>query len=248
MSARSAFFGLVAAALLAPCVAVAADEKPVAGSLTPTTTPAPPIGVLNSSDQLPRQQRVKSGAPVRRLSPSEIYARDHARPAPSFATVRPQMRKPLPGEGPDEVNDAKVASATAAGAPAKAPKRSRQLASRPALDGFLSDNQSAETHALEKPAGDRKSAKKKVAKKAATSATATAAAVPPPAPAPELIVRPPTPAAIYEHAAAQYRDLRRRDLEMVRHLLPPQQYAAKLAAIEAAYHPQDSFRSDRRDR
>ena len=230
MSVRPTLFGLVAAALLAPGFAMAADEHPATGSLTWTTSPASPIGVLTSPEQLPRQPRTQSSAPVRRLSPSEIYARDHARRTPSFATVRPQMRKPLPGEGPDQAKDAKETQA--ASAPAKAPKPARQVAGKPALDGFLN-----EKPATEKPLDDKPAPKTKIVKKT-TRTTTTATVVTPPAPMmPEFIVRPRTPAAIYEGAAVQYRDLRRRDLETVRHLLPQQQYAAKLAAIEAAYHP-----------
>jgi hypothetical protein len=143
------------------------------------------------------------------------------------------MRKPLPGEGPDQAKEAKETKP--AGAPAKPPNPARPVAAKPTLDGFLDA-----TPAAEKPASNRTAPKKKIVKKTTTTTTTTTAAtvVTPSAPmTPEFIVRPPTPAAIYEHAAVQYRDLRRRDLEMVRHLLPPQQYAAKLAAIEAAYHP-----------
>ncbi|MDB5367370.1 MAG: hypothetical protein JWM77_3297 [Rhodospirillales bacterium] len=232
MSIRRTLFGLAAAALLAPGFALAADEKPATGSLTSTTSPTPPMGVLTSPDQLPRQPRAQSSTPVHRLSPSEIYARDHARRVPSFATVRPQMRKPLPGEGPDQAKEAKETKA--ASARAKPPNPARPVAAKPALDGILDA-----TPAAEKPANDRPAPKKKIVKKTTTTTTTTAATVvTPSAPmTPEFIVRPPTAAAIYEHAAVQYRDLRRRDLEMVRQLLPPQQYAAKLAAIEAAYHP-----------
>lgn len=235
MLVRPTLLRIVAAALLAPAVAFAAEEP---GKLTSTTSPAPPMGVLSSSpDRLPTQGQSTSSQvtparpPVRRLSPSEIYARDHARrapaAAPSFATVRPPMRKPLPGEGPDNPSpkDAKAAKEAAA---APKPAKAEKPAAAPALDGFLA----------EKPEPKAPVAKAKVVKKKTTTTTVTAGLPPGPAPIPELIVRPATPAQIYERAAAQYRSLRSRDLEMVRHLMPSQQYEAKLAAIEASYHPQ----------
>lgn len=228
MPVRPVLLRLVAAALLAPAVAMAAEEP---APKSAAATPAPPMGVLNSSDRLPIQApQTESRPPARRLSPSEIYARDHAarRPPsalpPSFATVRPQMRKPLPGEGPDNPAPEKAAASKLPVAPA--PKAASKAANTEAspLDGLLAD----------KPAPKAPAAKTKTVKKTTTTTTATV--LPPVAPSmPEIIVRPATPAAIYERAAMQYRALRRRDLDLVRHLLPQQQYEDKLAAIEASY-------------
>jgi hypothetical protein len=230
MLVRPALLRFVAAALLAPAVAWAAEEP---GKLTSTTAPAPPLGVLSASpDRLPTQGQLSAGnttsarPPARRLSPSEIYAREHARRAPavpSFATVRPPMRKPLPGEGPDNAKEAK--------APAPKPAAPATKAAAPAIDGFFAEKAEAKAPAA-KPKVVKKTTPTKPVTTAAVSATATPAAIP------ELIVRPATPAAIYERAAKQYRSLRSRDLEMVRHLLPPQQYEDKRAAIDASYHPQ----------
>lgn len=243
MSARLPLLALVAAALLAPGLAVAQEKAASTPAPAPNALPVQPLGVLNPTTQQRIQEERRPAA--RRLSPSQLYALEHKRPPPSFATVRPQMRKPAPGEGPDDVKQ-----------PAdKLPVQAGAAAAAPSLNGFLADKQPAKAAA--KPAaapaaakaeGDAKTAdaqpaeakpapaKSKVVKKTTRTTIATAAQ-PATSGITEIIVRPATPTQLFERAAIQYRDLRRRDLELVRHLLPPSQYEAKLAAIEASYRP-----------